>query len=62
VIEEYAKLLAAHPDDATYLYLVASAEAARKTAQAMKRLERAIERSPGFGLPSAGADLLRTRV
>ena len=62
MIEEYAKLLAAHPDHATYLYLAASAEAGRNTAQAMKRLERAIERSPGFGLPSAGADLLRTRV
>jgi thiol-disulfide isomerase/thioredoxin len=51
VMEEYEKLLAQHPDDPVYLYLAASAQLGRNTAQAISRLERAIERSPSFGLP-----------
>ena len=51
VMEEYEKLLAAHPDDPAYLYLAAAAELGRNTTQAIARLERAIERSPSFGLP-----------
>ncbi len=51
VMEEYEKLLAQHPDDPVYLYLGALAEAGRNTTQAISRLERAIERSPSFGLP-----------
>jgi thiol-disulfide isomerase/thioredoxin len=51
VIEEYEKLLAQHPDDPVYLYLAASAQFGRNTTQSISRLERAIERSPSFGLP-----------
>jgi thiol-disulfide isomerase/thioredoxin len=51
VIEEYEKLLAQHPDDPVYLYLAALAQVGRNTMQAISRLERAIERSPSFGLP-----------
>jgi len=51
VIEEYEKLLARHPDDPVYLYLAASAQLGRNTAQSITRLNRAIERSPSFGLP-----------
>ena len=57
-MEEYEKLLAAHPDDPVYLYLAASAQLGRNTTQAIMRLERAIERSPSFGL----ADLLLAQV
>src|ERR1017187_2393273 len=51
VIEEYEKLLAQHPDDPVYLYLAASAQLGVDTTQSISRLERAIERSPSFGLP-----------
>src|SRR5262249_49289030 len=51
VMEEYEKLLAAHPDDPVYLYLAAAAQLGRNTTQAVGRLERAIERSPSLGLP-----------
>jgi thiol-disulfide isomerase/thioredoxin len=51
VMEEYEKLLARHPGDPVYLYLAALAQTGSNTAQAISRLERAIERSPAFGLP-----------
>src|SRR5438270_12663262 len=51
VIQEYEKLLAQHPDDPVYLYLAALAQLGRNTTQSISRLERAIERSPSFGLP-----------
>lgn len=51
VMEEYEKLLAAHPDSSVYLYLAAEAELGRNTAQAIDRLDRANQRSPVLGLP-----------
>ena len=51
VIDEYEKRLSEHPDDPVYLYLAALAQTGRNTGQAISRLERAIERSPVFGLP-----------
>jgi len=51
LIAEYDQLLAKHPNDPVFLYLAAEAQMGRKTEEAMANLQRAIEMSPGFGLP-----------
>jgi tetratricopeptide (TPR) repeat protein len=51
VIAEYEQLLARNPRDPVFLYLAASAQAGRKTKEAIANLERAIELDPNFGLP-----------
>ena len=50
-IAEYEQLLAKHANDSVFLYLAAEAQMGRKTKAAIANLQRAIERSPGFGLP-----------
>jgi thiol-disulfide isomerase/thioredoxin len=50
LVAEYESLLQKHPNDPTFMYLAASAEAGRQTKQAMLNAERAIERNPNFGL------------
>jgi thiol-disulfide isomerase/thioredoxin len=51
LIAEYEQLLAKHANDSVFLYLAAEAQMGRKTKAAIANLQRAIERSPGFGLP-----------
>jgi len=51
LIAEYDQLLAKHPNDPVFLYLAAEAQMGRKTKEAIANLQRAIELSPGFGLP-----------
>jgi tetratricopeptide (TPR) repeat protein len=51
LIAEYEQLLAKHANDSVFLYLAAEAQMGRKTKEAIAKLQRAIELSPGFGLP-----------
>jgi tetratricopeptide (TPR) repeat protein len=51
LIAEYDQLLAKHPNDPVFLYLAAEAQMGRNTKEAIANLQRAIEVSPGFGLP-----------
>jgi tetratricopeptide (TPR) repeat protein len=51
LIAEYDQLLAKHPNDPVFLYLAAEAQMGRQTKEAIANLQRAIELSPGFGLP-----------
>jgi tetratricopeptide (TPR) repeat protein len=51
LIAKYDQLLAKHPNDPVFLYLAAEAQMGRQTKEAIANLQRAIELSPGFGLP-----------
>jgi thiol-disulfide isomerase/thioredoxin len=51
VIAEYEKLLSANPQDPLLLYLAASAQAGRKTKDAITNLERAVTLAPSFAQP-----------